>query len=89
MAPTYRKLQVFTKTFNFAEAVKVVEVPLVEPPADRIRVKQIYAGINARDVAVTAAIFPPQDKLPFDIGFEVGQAFVFVSFKTLNKIHIL
>ncbi len=45
---TYRKLQVFTKTTDFKQAVKLVEAPLVEPAADRIRVKQLYAGVNGK-----------------------------------------
>ena len=67
----FRKLQVFTKTTDFKQAVKVVEVPLVEPEPDRIRVKQLYAGVNATDINITAARYFTDGKIPFDIGFEV------------------
>lgn len=67
---TYRKLQVFTKTTDFKQAVKLVEAPLVEPAADRIRVKQLYAGVNATDINITAARYFTDGKLPFDIGLE-------------------
>lgn len=67
---TYRKLQVFTKTTDFKQAVKLVEVPLVEPAADRVRVKQIYAGVNATDINITAARYFTDGKIPFDIGLE-------------------
>lgn len=71
MAPkTFRKLQVFTKTTNFVEAVKLVEVPLVEPEPNKIRVKQLYAGVNATDINITAALYFTDGKVPFDIGFE-------------------
>ena len=66
----YRKLQVFTKTSNFKDAVRVVEVPLVDPPADKIRIRQIYAGVNATDINITAARYFTDGKIPFDIGLE-------------------
>ena len=70
MATTFRKLQVFTKTTDFAKAVKVVEVPLVAPEPDRIRVRHLYAGINATDINITAARYFTDGKVPFDIGLE-------------------
>ena len=73
----FRKLQVFTKTTDFKKAVKVVAVPLTEPEPDRIRVKQLYAGVNAADISITAGRFSPDGKIPFDIGLEVG-GFAFV-----------
>ncbi|KAI2801338.1 Prostaglandin reductase 3, partial [Blomia tropicalis] len=70
MATTYRKLQVFEKTSDFAAAVKVVESALVDPKPDQIRVKQIYAGVNATDVNITAGRYFTDGKVPYDIGFE-------------------
>ena len=71
MAKVYRKLKVFTKTTDFKAATKVVEVPLVEPNEDEIRVKVIYAGVNAIDINITAARYFTDIKVPFDIGLEV------------------
>ncbi|KAH7643699.1 quinone oxidoreductase-like protein [Dermatophagoides farinae] len=66
----YKKLQVFTKTTNFRQATKLVECPLVKPNDEEIRVKNIYAGVNATDINITAARYFTDGKLPFDIGLE-------------------
>lgn len=68
----YRKLQVFTKTTNFQQATKVVEVELIKPDEDKIRVRNIYAGVNATDINITAAKYFTDGKIPFDIGLEVS-----------------
>lgn len=45
----FRKLQVHNITSAFRLATKVVEVPLVPPKADEIRVKNIFAGVNGKN----------------------------------------
>lgn len=67
----FRKLQVHTISTAFRHATKVVEVPLVKPPADLVRIKNIYAGVNATDMNYTAGRIPSSGKVPFDIGIEV------------------
>lgn len=67
----YRKLQVFTKTTNFRQATKLVKCALTEPNEEQIRVRNIYAGINATDINITAARYLTDGKIPFDIGLEV------------------
>lgn len=71
MVKVFRKLQVFTKTTDFKAATKVVEVPLVEPNENQVRVKIIFAGVNATDINITAARYLSDGKVPFDIGLEV------------------
>ncbi|KAH9424821.1 hypothetical protein DERP_012307 [Dermatophagoides pteronyssinus] len=66
----YKKLQVFTKTSNFRQAIKLVECPLVKPQDEEVRVKNIFAGVNATDINITAARYFTDGKLPFDIGLE-------------------
>ena len=73
MSKTYKKLSVFKITPDFREAVKVVDTPLVPPADDQILVKNIYAGVNATDVNITAARYFTDGKLPFDVGLEVIQ----------------
>ena len=68
----YRKLQVFTKTSDFREATKLVEAPLDPPTESQVRVKNIYTGINAVDINMTAARYFTDGKVPFDIGLEVS-----------------
>jgi len=67
----FRKLQVFTITSAFKLATKVVEVPLVKPAPYDIRVKNIFAGVNATDINITAARYQVDGKVPYDIGMEV------------------
>lgn len=66
----FRKLQVFKITPSFREAVKLVEVPLDPPKQDEIRVKNIFAGVNASDINMTAARYFTDGIIPFDIGME-------------------
>ena len=42
----FRKLQVHKISSVFRQATKIVEVPLVPPKTDEIRIKNIYAGVN-------------------------------------------
>ncbi|CAG2162885.1 unnamed protein product, partial [Oppiella nova] len=70
MSKTFQKLSVIKKTSNFREAVKVVSVPLVAPGDDQVLIKNIYAGVNATDVNVTASRYNPNAELPFDVGLE-------------------
>jgi len=67
---SYRKLQVFAPSNDFQAAVKVVEVPFVDPAPDQIRIKQLFAGVNATDLNIAATRYFFDGKLPFDIGFE-------------------
>ena len=73
MAKTYKKLQVFTKTTDFQEATKIVDTLLEEPQPEEIRIRHIYAAVNATDVNYTAAKYEPNAELPFDIGMEVSR----------------
>jgi len=66
----FRKLQVFNITPVFKLATKLVEVPLVKPKPHEIRVKNIYAGVNATDINITAARYQTDGKVPYDIGME-------------------
>ena len=68
---TYRKLQVTTLSPDFATATSLVEVPLLDPSPTQVRIKNIYAGVNATDVNVTAGRYQEDGKVPFDIGLEV------------------
>ncbi|CAG2116073.1 unnamed protein product [Medioppia subpectinata] len=71
MNQVFRKLSVVKLTTNFAEAVKLVEQPLVTPADNQVLIKNIYAGVNASDVNITAGRYFTDAKVPFDVGFEV------------------
>ncbi|XP_054153339.1 prostaglandin reductase-3-like [Oppia nitens] len=70
MNKVFRKLSVTKLTANFAEAVKIVTQPLQEPAANEVLIKNIYAGVNASDVNITAGRYFTDAKVPFDVGFE-------------------
>ena len=72
MSKNFKKLSVFEKTPDFRKAVKVVEVSLIPPQDDQVLVKNIYAGVNATDINMTAARYGSDGKIPFDIGLEVS-----------------
>ena len=69
---TFNKLSVVKLTANFGEAVKIFKEPLIEPGENEILIKNIYAGVNASDVNITAGRYFTDGKLPFDVGFEVS-----------------
>ena len=72
MSKTYKKLSVVEKTADFRRAVRVVEVTLEPPNDDQVLIKNIYAGVNATDINLTAARYFTDGKLPFDVGLEVS-----------------
>jgi NADPH-dependent curcumin reductase CurA len=67
---TYKKLVVTTVTPDFRKAVETVTCDLKEPEAKQVLVKNLYAGVNATDINITAARYFTDGKTPFDIGFE-------------------
>jgi NADPH-dependent curcumin reductase CurA len=67
---TFKKVSVFKLSADIREAVKVVEVPLMKPSDDEILVKNLYSGVNATDINITAGRNYFDGKLPFDIGLE-------------------
>lgn len=66
----FRKLQVFTKTTDFAKATKIVEAPLDNPKDDEVLVKNHYSGINATDINISAGRYFTDGVVPYNIGFE-------------------
>lgn len=67
---SFKKLQVFTLSSDFAKATKIVDTPLREPKDDEVLVKNHYAGINATDINISAGRYFTDGKVPFDVGFE-------------------
>lgn len=67
---TFKKVSVVKLSANFAEATKVVEVPLIPPNDNQVLVKNLYAGVNATDINISAGRYFTDGKLPFDIGLE-------------------
>ena len=72
MSKTFKKLSVIEKTPDFRKAVRIVDSPLEPPKDNEVLIKNIYAGVNATDINITAARYFTDGKLPFDIGLEVS-----------------
>ena len=65
-----QKLQVINKTTDFGKAVELVDIKLVDPEPDQVRIRQIYSGVNATDINITAARYFTDGIIPFSIGLE-------------------
>ncbi len=70
MAETYRKLIATTLTPHFREAAELVEETVPEPGSGQLLVRNLYAGVNATDVNITAGRYSSDPTLPFDLGAE-------------------
>ncbi len=68
---TFKKVSVVKLSANFAEATKVVEVPLIPPNDNQVLLKNLYAGVNATDINISAGRYFTDGKIPFDVGLEV------------------
>ena len=73
---TYKKLIATELTTDFRKAAEVVETPFVEPEPGEVVVKNIYAGVNATDVNITAGRYTPGASPPFDLGAEAAGVIV-------------
>ena len=82
---TYKKVSVVKLSPHFTEATKVVTVPLIPPNDDQILIKNLYAGVNASDVMVSAGRHLDRTIPPFDIGYEVRIKDI-LCYITVNKI---
>ena len=69
---TYKKLVATELTTDFREAAAIVEAPFPEPGPGDVVVKNVYAGVNATDVNITAGRYDPGVSPPFDLGGEAA-----------------
>ena len=68
----FKKLSVVKLSPNFREAIEVIETELVPPKEDQILVKNMFVGVNATDVLLSAGRHKGiQKEVPYDIGFDV------------------
>ena len=75
---TYKKLVSTAFTTDFRKAAEVVETPFLEPGLGEVVVKNVYAGVNATDVNITAGRYDPDASPPFDLGAEAAGMIVAV-----------
>lgn len=66
----YKKLVARQFSRNFREAVAVVEEAIPTPVSNQIVVRNLYAGVNASDVNITAGVYFAEATTPFDLGVE-------------------
>lgn len=67
---TYRKLQAKKFSEQYHEVVFVNEVPMEQPGAEEVLIKNHYAGVNASDVNLIAGRYFADANFPIDLGFE-------------------
>ncbi len=67
---TYQKLIASTLTTDFRASATIVDTPFPEPGPGDVVVKNIYAGVNATDVNISAGRYNPGTEPPFDLGAE-------------------
>jgi hypothetical protein len=71
---TYRKLIAASFSKDFRAVSEIVTEPMPEPGPDQILVRNIYAGVNATDVNISAGAYTPGATPPIDLGAEaVGE----------------
>lgn len=69
---TYRKVVVQQTGSDPHSALKVVDVPLGEPGAGELLVRNHYAGVNYTDLAAMMGITDDSQRTPFDFGVEAA-----------------
>ena len=69
---SYLAIKVFKLSPNFDEATKIVDMHMNDPAPDEILVKNIYVGINATDLIITAGRYFAHDPVPYPLGIEVS-----------------
>jgi len=69
---TYRKVIVQQTGRDPHAALKVTEVPLGEPGAGELLVRNHYAGVNYTDLAAMMGITDDSQRVPFDFGVEAA-----------------
>ena len=72
-------LKVFQLSSNFSEAVRVVTDAISSLSANEILVKNLYVGINATDLNITAGRYFKHDTIPYKLGIEVSSYFTIES----------
>lgn len=71
--PSYKRLEVHTKSTDFRKATKLVEeAALPKASAGSVVVKNHYVGINATDVNITNGAYTGPLPPPFGCGLDAG-----------------
>lgn len=69
---TYQKLVAQQLTPHFRKAVEIVETTVAELRPHEILVRNLFAGVNATDVNITAGRYAMNPTLPLDLGAEAA-----------------
>ena len=73
---TYKKIVATELTTDFRQAAEIVETPFLKPGPGEVVIKNVYAGVNATDVNITAGRYDPGSSPPFDLGAEAAGVIV-------------
>lgn len=69
---TYRKVIVTRPGRDFRAAIDIVEVPLPSPAPQEVLIRNLFAGVNASDVNISAGVYFMNIPLPWDTGVEAA-----------------
>jgi len=72
MATTYKKLIATKLTTDFRDAAEIVEETIPDLKRHEVLIRNVYAGINATDVNITAGRYQPGAKPPIELGAEAA-----------------
>jgi len=72
MAKTYKKLVATKLTTDFRDASKVVTEEIPELKPHEVLIRNVYAGVNATDVNITAGRYQPGQRPPIELGAEAA-----------------
>jgi len=72
MATTYKKLIATKLTTDFRDAAEIVEETIPDLKPHEVLIRNVYAGINATDVNITAGRYQPGAKPPIELGAEAA-----------------
>ncbi len=74
MSETYKKLVANKYSRDFRAAGEVIEVPLEQPRAGQLLMRNKFGGVNASDINISGGVYFSDGNFPFDLGCEsVGE----------------
>lgn len=72
MAKTYKKLIATKLTTDFRDAAELVDEEIPDLKPHEVLIKNVYAGVNATDVNITAGRYQPGARPPIELGAEAA-----------------
>lgn len=81
---TYKKLVASKLSKNFRTAVEIVAVDWIFPSSNEVVIRNLFAGVNASDVNITAGVYFVNTPPPFALGVEAAGEVVAIGSNVLH-----